>query len=243
MCEYADYHKIFLIDMENVGTMGLEGFPILKKGDELHMFIGKCTDKIRTDFLVTMQKKQIKVTYYDVIANGKNALDFQITSLLGALVSVKKKSVFYIISKDKGYDSSVAFLKEYYKNRDLSIQRVDNIAESDKTASAKIFEPPMIKELSSKEIWEFESKQLIESIIRTPPLFMDDDYKKTTLLNICFNGCKKATLKEMKDYIKKRMENSFGKDGNELYIMNKTVFNSLYKNINNLRGVRLENAC
>ena len=53
--------KIFLIDMENVNSSGLDGYDLLKKNDEIHIFIGKCDDKLKTHFLSTCQKKKIKI--------------------------------------------------------------------------------------------------------------------------------------------------------------------------------------
>lgn len=224
--------KIFLIDMENVGCNSLTGYELLAPRDEIHLFIGRCTDKIKTDFLANMQKKQIKVVYHDIIVNGKNALDFQITSFLGVLVSTKKNADFYIVTEDKGYDSSILFLKDHFNKRKIHIQRISCFLELDENYEKMLLAKP--KELTQKEKREQEAKQLIKNIIRIPASYNGDTYKDEVLLNIFFNGCKKKTSREMKKHVHEKAICSFGNTiGEDIFLTNKNILSSLYKNVNN----------
>lgn len=122
--------KTFLIDMENVNFAGLYGYESLSKGDEIHIFIGKCNDKIPMSFLAFCQNNEIQIHYHDIALVGKNSLDFQITTFLGILAAQSilenQKKNFYIISNDKGYESSIRLLRTLYKDS-IFVDRIENI--------------------------------------------------------------------------------------------------------------------
>ena len=120
--------KIFLVDMENVNFSGVDGYEKLKRGDEIHLFVGACTDKIKIPFLSFVQDNGVITKFYTSEVNGKNALDFQLTSFLGFCVGTcYPGSELYIVSRDKGFDNSIRFWRKYSIRPELTISRISSI--------------------------------------------------------------------------------------------------------------------
>lgn len=107
--------KFFFIDLENVRSEGLEGVLSLAGDDMVFIFY---SDNAMNLSIPTMEnlnnskasKKFIKTNYI-----GKNAMDFQIVSLFGAMIEREKAGSYYIISQDNGFRSAVSFCESYFE--------------------------------------------------------------------------------------------------------------------------------
>jgi hypothetical protein len=112
-----------LIDFENVQPEGLE---LLKNmlGARVTVFVGPGQKNVPVDKLVLPLQdlgergKLVKVS--DV---GRNALDFHIAFTLGQLTERETNTCFRIISKDKGFDPLMAYLK----GQGFGAERLDSI--------------------------------------------------------------------------------------------------------------------
>lgn len=109
--------RIFLIDYENVNSMGLNGIDKLRKTDKIVLFYSDSANTISFAIHDMIMKKQIKIEKYKLNQADKNALDFQLVTYLGYWVSnhQNKEHEIFIISKDKGYMSALDFCSEVLK--------------------------------------------------------------------------------------------------------------------------------
>lgn len=104
--------KIFLIDTENVNFNSIIDSRSLSEDDMIILFLTIATnkhyDKVKLDALNT-KAKVLKVL---VDTGTKNSLDFQLVSYLGFMLGEHKEvnNKYYIVSKDKGYLSSINLL-------------------------------------------------------------------------------------------------------------------------------------
>jgi hypothetical protein len=110
-----------LIDYENVPVKSLA---LLKgEGFRVYVFLGPKNNKIAADLAIAMQGMGNLAEYIKLDASGHNALDFHITYYLGKLAAADPDGVFYIISKDTGFNSLIAHLKKSH----VDCARADSI--------------------------------------------------------------------------------------------------------------------
>lgn len=109
------------IDLENIQPNHLD---IL---DEEHfriiIFVGSNQTKIGFDIVSAMQKLGDKAKYVKISGNGSNALDFHIAFYIGKISETDKNAYFHIISKDRGFDPLI----EYLKTKKIMSCRSENI--------------------------------------------------------------------------------------------------------------------
>mgnify|MGYP000088993875 CR=1 FL=1 len=123
--------KIFLVDTENVNFNSIINSRNLNEDDMIVLFLTIFTQKefqkIKLDALNT-KAKIIKI-YADT--GTKNSLDFQLVSFLGFLLGEHKKEVnnYYIVSRDKGYLSSINLLVNCSNQHIELINSISNIVE------------------------------------------------------------------------------------------------------------------
>lgn len=108
--------RYFFIDLENVKSEGLEGVLSLGNEDNVIIFYSENAMNLTIPALENLNnskasKKFIKTNYI-----GKNAMDFQIVSLFGAMIERNKQGSYYIISQDNGFRSAVSFCESYFEN-------------------------------------------------------------------------------------------------------------------------------
>jgi len=103
---------IFLVDGDNELTKGLNGIEMLSEENSVLIFFSKGIrlEKVKKRCL----NSKADIQFIESVKTGKNSLDFQIIAELGVLVGKKEVEYAYIISKDKGYESSIAALKKRY---------------------------------------------------------------------------------------------------------------------------------
>lgn len=95
---------VYLIDFENVTSAGISGIQRLSKEDKVYIFYTVNAANMSFAAHMNLLSSPAEVIYYNVTSGGKNALDFQLASFLGYLISKGEDKDFYIISNDKGYD-------------------------------------------------------------------------------------------------------------------------------------------
>ena len=111
--------KIFLVDTENVNIRALHGARLLSSSDKIILFTTKRTSSTNfKDSIIQSLGTSATIEKIDVTTGIKNSLDFQLVGYLGYLIGSKdENSNYYIVSKDKGYLSSINLLKNLSKNK------------------------------------------------------------------------------------------------------------------------------
>jgi len=112
--------KYILIDYENVKAVDLE--PIFDKPYHLMVFVGASQAKISTDFAMQVQHLHA-AEYVRISGNGHNALDFHIAYMIGRLSEREPDASFHIVSKDRGFDPLIT----YIKGKNIDIDRVADL--------------------------------------------------------------------------------------------------------------------
>lgn len=103
----------FLVDYENIKTEEIKKISIITEGDKLFVFYNKSSQGTTLDFIDYIT--DLKLVYNNISVNvgTKNALDFQLSSVLGFLIGTDNgDSNYYIVSNDKGYQAVVDFWAE-----------------------------------------------------------------------------------------------------------------------------------
>jgi diadenosine tetraphosphate (Ap4A) HIT family hydrolase len=112
-----------LIDFENVHPKNLE--LLTKHPFKVFVFVGASQTKVPFDLADSMQLLGNDARYIKIAGNGQNALDFHIAYYIGRLAAEEPDAHFHIISKDKGFDPLI----KYLKGRKIRIQREKDLAE------------------------------------------------------------------------------------------------------------------
>lgn len=100
---------VYLVDFENVTSAGISGIQRLTKEDKVYIFYTVNASNMSFAAHMNLLSSPAEVIYYNVASGGKNALDFQLASFLGYLISQGEDKDFYIISNDRGYDHVKSF--------------------------------------------------------------------------------------------------------------------------------------
>ncbi len=120
--------KFFLVDYENVNSSGLEGINCLDEDDKVVIFYGPNSNTVSFSVVEFIRKSDINIDLFELRHPAPNAVDFQLSTYLGYLIAKEKDAEFYIISKDKGYGSSIDFCNDFLINYPQKIERFTNIA-------------------------------------------------------------------------------------------------------------------
>lgn len=134
------YQEIFLIDSENVGYQLPKNLP---KTAYIYLFVSNyfVLEKLNTQ--LHKYHKQLEIVDIEAIVKQnqtKNAMDFCIVSKLSEMIQkTSKKQKIVIVSKDKGYDAAIEFVKKqtghslieryslpiiYYYNSEVYVQTI-----------------------------------------------------------------------------------------------------------------------
>lgn len=105
--------RLFLIDYENVNSSGLLGIGQVSPDDRVILFYSQAANTLSFEIMDEMMSANIVPERICLSRTGKNALDFQLVTFLGYLVAQKKADEYFIISCDAGYQSAIAFCREY----------------------------------------------------------------------------------------------------------------------------------
>jgi hypothetical protein len=91
---------------------------------KVKVFLGANQAKIPVALATAIQALGANAEYVLLESSGSNALDFHIAYYIGALSTQESLAVFYIISKDAGFDPLIKHLK----TKGISVQRSVSIA-------------------------------------------------------------------------------------------------------------------
>lgn len=119
--------SIFLIDYENVNVEGFNGLSSCTENDYIKIFYTKGAETLTFGLHRRLSESKSKIEYYKVENGSKNALDFQLSSYLGYLISSNPNEKYYIVSKDKGYEILTNFWQKY-KNLNCQISLVSDLS-------------------------------------------------------------------------------------------------------------------
>ena len=106
----------YLIDFENVGSEGLDGVSELTEKDNVIIFYSINSNRISIEVHQAICSSHANFEYFRISSGGKNALDFQLATYLGYLISANSNDNYYIISKDTGYQHILKFWKDKTEN-------------------------------------------------------------------------------------------------------------------------------
>lgn len=107
--------KAYLIDFENVKSKGLTGIESLGETDKVIIFYSENSDTISFEMHRKVMTSAADIQYLKVRVGGKNALDFQLSTMLGFMVAKDIYSHIFIISNDKGFDKLHDFWNSCYE--------------------------------------------------------------------------------------------------------------------------------
>lgn len=121
--------RIFLVDTENVNITALSSANKLNEEDMIILFV---TEKTNSSQFGRGELKCINtkanILKINVTAGVKNSLDFQLVSYLGLIIGEHKYEAnnYYIVSKDRGFLSSISLLENC---TDYKIELIKSISE------------------------------------------------------------------------------------------------------------------
>ena len=123
----------YLVDYENVHKAGLNGIEELKSTDTVIIFYSANADSLSFELHHYLGEAKAVVKYIKVDTEGKNALDFQLSSYIGYLIGRDEHCRCYIVSNDKGYHN----VRDFWLKRDAKIRMIPCIKSQTNNASIK----------------------------------------------------------------------------------------------------------
>lgn len=109
--------RLYLIDYENVNSAGLCGIGQLPSHDRVILFYSHSANTLSFEVMDEMLSGKVMPERICIAQSGKNALDFQLSTLLGCLIANHEADEYFIISKDSGFAAVAAFCKEHLKTK------------------------------------------------------------------------------------------------------------------------------
>lgn len=113
----------YIIDYENVSVDGMKGLSELTAEDNLYIFYSEKADRMTFDLYRRLSECRARQEFFCASVGTKNALDFQLVSILGYKVARDEKAAFVIVSRDKGFDCVV----KLWASRGVTITRATSI--------------------------------------------------------------------------------------------------------------------
>ncbi len=126
----------YLVDYENVRIHGLDGLDSLSQKDEVCIFYSDNADSLTFELHFILNEAKAKIAYQKVEIGTKNALDFQLSSYLGYLISQNKDSKnteYFIVTADGGF----SVLVNYWNKKDVVVKTVMDCTGKDEKAEAE----------------------------------------------------------------------------------------------------------
>ena len=121
--------RIFLVDTENVNITALSSANKLNEQDIIILFVTERTNLFQfgRDKLKCLNTKA-NILKINVTTGVKNSLDFQLVSYLGLIIGQHRYEAnnYYIVSKDRGFLSSINLLENC---TDYKIELINSISE------------------------------------------------------------------------------------------------------------------
>ena len=128
MLETDNTKRIFFVDYENVNISGLDGLLTLNPTDEVFIFYSENADCITFDVHRNLNETKAKVNFQKVEVGSKNALDFQLSSYLGFVISENlnkgnENVSYFLVTNDLGFSCLITF----WNNKNVNISMVNNL--------------------------------------------------------------------------------------------------------------------
>lgn len=102
-------NSFVLVDFENIQPKNIS---LLSGGPfKIKVFVGANQAKIPFEMARALQMFGPNAEYIQIQGSGRNALDFHIAYYIGRLAAENPDAHFYVISKDKGFDPLIKYLK------------------------------------------------------------------------------------------------------------------------------------
>lgn len=102
--------KVYLVDTENVGIKWISILSNIQEHDKILLFYTPNSGKYALDEVEQLLKYKNNVSCVKCFNGHANALDFQLTSMVGYFAHAEPENEFIIVSNDTGYDSMIKFL-------------------------------------------------------------------------------------------------------------------------------------
>ncbi len=115
---------MYFVDYENVHVDGLKSVSKLTEEDSVCIFYSERANTLTFGLHKRLIESKAKIDYIKVTIGVPNSLDFQLTSILGYKIAKEEADEYIIVSKDKGFDSTV----EFWSKKKIVISRVENIS-------------------------------------------------------------------------------------------------------------------
>lgn len=122
--------KCFLVDYENVNSAGLEGINKIGKDDLVMIFYSDNANTVTFATMDLIRKSPADIRRYKLKQNSANAADFQICTYLGYLMGMSEATDIFIISRDKGYMSSLEFCRSCLSSAGKNVDIFPNIIDA-----------------------------------------------------------------------------------------------------------------
>lgn len=131
-----------LVDLENIAPGSLAGIP---DDWSVYVFAGDHQGKLDMDLAESMLDHGGGAKIVRAKGHGKNALDFHIAYYIGKLSEKDPGSSFRILSKDKGFDPLVGYLK----GNGIACARIEGVADIETTPGKGRAKPPCVPGVES----------------------------------------------------------------------------------------------
>lgn len=148
----------YLVDYENVHKSGLNGIEELHRTDTVIIFYSENADSLSFELHHYLAQTKAVVKYIKVDTEGKNALDFQLSSYIGYLIGRNEHCKCYIVSNDKGYHN----VRDFWQKRDAKIKMVSCIRSQ--TNSSGVKKSSVLEALQDVALTEEEKAQAAEIV-------------------------------------------------------------------------------
>lgn len=114
----------YLVDYENVKKDGLNGIDKLNKGDRVYIFYSENADTLTFELHKKINESDARIDFQRVEVGTKNALDFQLSTLLGYLVASSRQEEYFIVTNDNGFHS----VCNYWEKNKVKVSIVPDVA-------------------------------------------------------------------------------------------------------------------
>lgn len=161
----------YLVDYENVKTQGLNGVNKLPKEDVVCIFYSENADNLTFGLHRRLNESKANIIFQKVEVGHKNALDFQLSSYLGYIIheNLDTPYEYYIVTKDKGYES----LANYWKKRKINVSLVVDVAKQSEQSAQNALEKQVAELIMDKSeagnicniIQQYKTKQGINNAL------------------------------------------------------------------------------
>ena len=227
---------IIYVDFENVLSPGIAGLSQLGENDQINIVYSNVCNRIDIDVVQEIQNSETAIDYIKSELTKPDAADFVLITHLFA--QIRKDSVYYIVSKDKGFDSAI---REGIKLGYTNVKRVESIAEIVSGSAENVINerPPIYDDIG--DIVDFEYFEFAS------PIKEKQEKKiKITFENSLVEGVRKLNLSKArgkklrqlirkvfpakKEEYKKKLLETFKDEGNSLYKKTEKLYVSLLEN-------------